>query len=614
MKHTTQHFRNAIVAVLLIPAVAFAAWKFNPHTGKPDYFEVSSGNYTQEEVEDNVAALIQNGTGITWVYNDTAGTLTPTVTSGVGDMLKSVYDVDEDGKVDAIEESILAAYLTAESDPTVDSSAKIQAIIGSGIYATDGHNHSGTYEPVDATIARMGQTNAFGAFNQTFDTSTLVVDAANNRVGVGDTTPDSTFDVDGMTKTWNITVGMDSGMYESGVFRLYSYSNQGAHHYYWNLTGNSVASANVNWFAPATQPTGASFVTINATGHVGYDTATYQPYNSTLHAIANLTPESGYLHYNGTAFVYDTPSGAAHDAVTLDANAGAILSLNDQEIGLDTQTANYVWAGPVSGDAAVPAFRALVAGDIPDISATYQAANANLTTYAGITPSANAQTLLGQTFAQMQASLSIDDLITLSGVAEGSTHLATFTGSTINDNVTVKAALQALETAVEGKQATVTEGSLADSTIVSADIKDGEITAADTKITAGRSLTWSTDDIAADAELYTRMYNGGIYNVTTGDDAWVQIKPATAITISRISCSCDSGNVTIQFDERAEGTPDSAGTDVMSAALVCDTDTQSTTSFDNAGIAADALINLDIDAVGGTPTKFRFHIDYTVDD
>lgn len=85
-------------------------------------------------------------------------------------------------------------------------------------------------------------------------------------------------------------------------------------------------------------------------------------------------------------------------------------------------------------------------------SGTYQPAAANLTTYAGIAPSANAQTLLGETFAQMQASLSIDDLITLSGVAEGSANLGTFTGTTIADSVTIKAALQALETSLELKQ------------------------------------------------------------------------------------------------------------------------------------------------------------------
>ena len=47
------------------------------------------------------------------------------------------------------------------------------------------------------------------------------------------------------------------------------------------------------------------------------------------------------------------------------------------------------------------------------------------------------------------ASLAVDDLITLSGVAEGAANLGAFTGSTIADNQTVKAALQALETFVE---------------------------------------------------------------------------------------------------------------------------------------------------------------------
>ncbi|MFZ9946624.1 MAG: hypothetical protein ACO3FN_06050 [Vulcanococcus sp.] len=38
---------------------------------------------------------------------------------------------------------------------------------------------------------------------------------------------------------------------------------------------------------------------------------------------------------------------------------------------LATQTANYVWAGPTTGADAAPAFRALVAGDIPDLSSSY---------------------------------------------------------------------------------------------------------------------------------------------------------------------------------------------------------------------------------------------------
>ena len=55
----------------------------------------------------------------------------------------------------------------------------------------------------------------------------------------------------------------------------------------------------------------------------------------------------------------------------------------------------------------------------------------------------------GCTAAPTAASLAVDDLITLSGVAEGAANLGAFTGSTIADNQTIKAALQALETFAE---------------------------------------------------------------------------------------------------------------------------------------------------------------------
>lgn len=44
-----------------------------------DLVEGSNLYYTDERVDDRAAALIQNGTGISWSYNDGAGTLTPTV-------------------------------------------------------------------------------------------------------------------------------------------------------------------------------------------------------------------------------------------------------------------------------------------------------------------------------------------------------------------------------------------------------------------------------------------------------------------------------------------------------------------------------------------------------
>ena len=75
--------------------------------------------------------------------------------------------------------------------------------------------------------------------------------------------------------------------------------------------------------------------------------------------------------------------------------------------------------------------------------------DADLTTWAGITPSANAQAMLLLTYAQISAALHLDDVITLTGVLEEAVHLGTFTGSTISDSVTIKAAIQALETALE---------------------------------------------------------------------------------------------------------------------------------------------------------------------
>lgn len=56
--------------------------------------------------------------------------------------------------------------------------------------------------------------------------------------------------------------------------------------------------------------------------------------------------------------------------------------------------------------------------------------------------------------AAQQALLSVDDLVALSGVNDGVQNLGTFTGTTIQDSRTIKAALQDLETALESASAT----------------------------------------------------------------------------------------------------------------------------------------------------------------
>lgn len=67
----------------------------------------------------------------------------------------------------------------------------------------------------------------------------------------------------------------------------------------------------------------------------------------------------------------DAAIAATHNALTLGTTSD-IFSLSTQQLNLDTQTAHYVFAGPTGGAAAAPTFRALVSGDIPDISSYYQ--------------------------------------------------------------------------------------------------------------------------------------------------------------------------------------------------------------------------------------------------
>jgi hypothetical protein len=68
----------------------------------------------------------------------------------------------------------------------------------------------------------------------------------------------------------------------------------------------------------------------------------------------------------------------------------------------------------------------------------------------------------------------------------------------------------------------------------------------------------------------------------------------------------------MNWDERAEATPDTAGTAVLASDVVCDTDSQVSTSFANAGIAGRVPLALTISAVANAPTDLRAHIEYTI--
>jgi len=135
-----------------------------------------------------------------------------------------------------------------------------------------------------------------------------------------------------------------------------------------------------------------------------------------------------------------------------------------------------------------------------------------------------------------------------------------------------------------------------------------------TNLTALRSLSMNGDGVDADVELYTFTKDMAFDNPVTADSGIIQATFPLAVTITRVWCSTDTGTATIQFDERAEATPNTGGTDVLTSALVCDATSEATTSFANAGIASRVPMNLDIDAVASAPTKLRIHVEYTVDE
>ena len=131
----------------------------------------------------------------------------------------------------------------------------------------------------------------------------------------------------------------------------------------------------------------------------------------------------------------------AHEEV--DANVNDIISLS----GLAENTTVF---SPTGGDADFTG--TTLAGTDLTIKSALQAlgtkadSNASAITSEASTR-ASADTTL--TNAQTEIDANVDDLITLSGVAENTDNLGTFTGSTIADSSTIKAALQALETACE---------------------------------------------------------------------------------------------------------------------------------------------------------------------
>lgn len=128
------------------------------------------------------------------------------------------------------------------------------------------------------------------------------------------------------------------------------------------------------------------------------------------------------------------------------------------------------------------------------------------------------------------------------------------------------------------------------------------------KLTDGNVVTYDYGTAGAIIPKVKVTKSITLFTPTTADTNKVQIYWPGTTTLTRVACSTDSGTVTIQFDERAEATPNTAGTNSLTSSLVCDTDSQVTTSFSDASIAVNVPWNLQITAVSGTPGVLRINV------
>ena len=200
-------------------------------------------------------------------------------------------------------------------------------------------------------------------------------------------------------------------------------------------------------------PTTASALAAEATTRADADTAlsgrldTLEADPTTATAVTNaIAVETAAREAADTA---ETNARIAADALKLDLAGGTVTGnitastapTADGHLVNKLYADNLVAGVDLSGIAANAAAIQALTNGAPELLNTLQELAAALGDDANFST-----TVTGQIAAN---EVHIDNVATLSGVAKDSTNLGAFTGSTISDTSTIKAALQALETAIE---------------------------------------------------------------------------------------------------------------------------------------------------------------------
>lgn len=99
-------------------------------------------------------------------------------------------------------------------------------------------------------------------------------------------------------------------------------------------------------------------------------------------------------------------------------------------------------------------------------------------------------------------------------------------------------------------------------------------------------------------------------NPTPVDAGKFNWEPKNGLNLTRISCSVDSGSVSVNLDIRTEAAPNSPGTQVLSVPLVCTPTTGATTAITFPAVPPQSPVALLITSTVGSPGIVRVHAEY----
>lgn len=308
---------------------------------------------------------------------------------GEGDMTKAVYDTNDDGVVNAADQATKDG-----SGNVITSTYAVKATTLSGYGITDAKIENGSIILGGNSITPLTSftetdpvftaSAAYGISSSDISNWNSKADSATTLSGYGIT--------DASISNRTITLGSNTITVPENMVIL-SYGNSTWNDFISVYNTNRVvycrASSNSN---PASgSQTRLAFMAYVNNGDSPTEVE-FQYYRSVSSHSASQQGDQVYVYKltsSGT-WTVTTREASSKIAVTSPVSSsyssGTItLSLadayGDTQNPYGTKTANYVLAGPTSGNASAPTFRALVANDIPDLSGTYATKATTLSGY-----------------------------------------------------------------------------------------------------------------------------------------------------------------------------------------------------------------------------------------